>query len=253
MKDITAFDLFFTSNIPEHLRFAAFSVSHALWVLASALFVFMVARDTREKDIAQKEKRLLFFAWSIPAIHAVSITGHLLLEIFVEPQYSFLNFLPTNLCTLNVIIMPLAIVKNNKTVLNFLYALSLPGAAMAILTPTTYYYGRFFYLSWSVVLYFIDHAIMVLVPVLAIMCGRFRPDYRYLPRVMAYFLPYVAVIYVANKIANHNWLFINVPEEGTILVLFEAYLGNPGYIAAMAVLLAIVIFCMYLPWYKHME
>ena len=43
-------------------------------------------------------------------------------------------------------------------------------------------------------------------------------------------------------------MFLNWAEEGTPLVPFEALFGNPGYIAGILILLAVVWLIMYTPW-----
>ena len=199
-------------------------------------------------ESARRERLLVFFTWALPCVYMLRFTVFLLLDLFVEPQMSLLDRLPFHLCSLNAIIMPIGIMSKNKILLNYMYAISLPGAAAAMLTPAMSYYGRYFYLSWQVVFFYLDHAIIVIIPILAVVCRVFRPDVKYLPRVMMLFLPYTAAIYIANKCLGENWLFLNYPDEGTVMAFFAGFLGNPGYLFALAALTAVIVLCMYLPW-----
>jgi uncharacterized membrane protein YwaF len=144
--------------------------------------------------------------------------------------------------------MPCAVMSKNKTLLNFMYAISLPESVAAMLTPAMSYYGRYFYFSCQVVFFFLDHGLMAAVTVLCIVSGLFRPDAGKLGRVLTLFLSYTAVIYVLNKILDQNFLFLNYPDEGTILAVFAGYLGNPGYLLPTAALAFLIIFSLYCPW-----
>jgi len=248
MNSISLFELFFTRSIPGDLRFSTFATPHVLILLSSAIFVSLTAVIANRMEGARRKKLLTFFTWALPVVYLSRFTVFYLLDIYVEPQMSLLDRLPFHLCALNAIIIPLGISTKNKTLLNYMYAISLPGAAAAMLTPAMSYYGQYFYLSWQIIFFYLDHALMLLTPILAIVCKMYRPEHRYIPRVAALFLPYTVAIYIADKLLNQNWLFLNYPDEGTVIALFAEYLGNPGYLAALALLAVAIVVFMYLPW-----
>ena len=248
MYDITAFELIFTRQIPDEMRFNTFAAHHFLYLLAVTLFITIIALWAKRSDSRRKEMILTCFTWGITGMYLLRFAVFMTLDAFVEPQTSLLDRLPIHICSLNSIVMPLGVFRRNKTLLNFMYAISLPGAAIAILMPAMSFYGFYYYMSWHIITYFLDHANMVLVPILAIVCGRFRPEPKRLLRVAAYFFPYAAVIFVANRILNENMLFLNWPDEGTIIAVFAQYLGNPGYIWSMAAMMVIIVSSLYLPW-----
>jgi len=245
---MTAFDLLLTRNIPEHIRFSGFTTPHYIYLLAAALYICTVAILAKRAGAAKREKMLVFFTWALPCVYLFRFTVFFLLDVFVEPQTTLLDRLPIHLCTMNAIIMPLAVFSKNKYLLNFIYAVSIPGAASAMLTPAMSYYGWYFYMGWHVSFFFLDHATMLLVPILAIISGRLRPDIKTMPKAMAVFLSYAGVIYIIDKLTGENLLFLNWPDEGTLLSLMADYLGNPGYIGGLAGLTAVIIILMYLPW-----
>ena len=245
---MTLFQLFFTTRIPDSLRYRSFTWQHLLLLLGVAACISLAARRMKYCNQEGRVKLLHLATWALPCIYLVRFTVFYLLDIYVEAQMSLLDRLPFHLCTMNAVVMPVAVMKKNKTLLNYMYAIALPAAAAAMLTPAMSYYGRYFYFGWQVVFFFLDHGLMVLVPVLAINSGLLRPDIRFLPRVSALFGSYAALIYVANKVLNQNFLFLNYPDEGTVMALFARYLGNPGYLLPLAFLAGIIIFIMYLPW-----
>lgn len=245
---MTLFNLFFTTRIPDNLRYRSFTWPHLVLLLAVFACVFLLARHIKALEPDSREKMLKGFTLALPCIYIVKFAVFLLLEYFVEPQMSIVDMLPFHLCALNAIVMPIAVFKKNKTLLNYMYAIALPAAAAAMLTPAVSYYGRYFYFSWQILFFFIDHGLMTLVPVLAISSGLMRPDAKMLPRILLLFLAYSACIYAVNKLLGENFMFLNYPDEGTVMAFFAKYMGNPGYLAAMAALTAIIVVSMYLPW-----
>ncbi len=243
------FDLLFTRKIPAELKFQGFAWPHVLLLLLVLLSVFLSVMYTKRQENQQKYKLLMLFTFAVPLVYLFRFIVFALLDRFVEPQMSLLDRLPFHLCALNAIIMPFAVFRKNEILLNYMYGIALPAAAAAMLTPAMSYYGQYFYFSWQIVLFFIDHGLMVLVAVLAVCSGFFRPNYKLLPHMFAFFLAYCAVIYPVNKLLNQNYLFLNNADKGTVMAFFEAYLGNPGYLAAMALLVTLIVFLMYWPWF----
>ena len=245
---MTLFQLFFTTRIPENMRYRSFTLLHFVLLLGVAAGILISAKHIKRADSPRKEKMLLVFTWALPGMYLLRFVVFWLLDSFVEPQMALLDRMPFHLCAMNAIVMPVAVAKKNKTLLNYMYAIALPAAVAAMLTPAMSYYGRYFYFSWQVLFFFLDHGLMVLVAVLAVCGGLLRPDVKELPRVAVLFVAYAAIIYPVNKLLNQNYLFLNYPDQGTVMAFFAKYLGNPGYLVPLALLAAAVVLLMYLPW-----
>jgi len=248
MVDLSMFDLLFTTRIPDTLRFIGFGPYHWGAVLITAAVIFFVCAAVKKRDEAKRRKILRTLAVLVPCVYISRFIVFLLLDIFVEPQMPFADRLPFHLCTLSaVIIIPLAVLSKNKLLLNFVYAVSLPGTAGAMLTPAMSYYGRYAFFSWQVVFFYVDHGLMALVAILCVVSGYFRPEPKQIPRVIVFFSLYAAVIFVVNKIVHQNYLFLNYPDEGTVMAMLAVYFGNPGYIVPLAAIAVLVIILMYIP------
>lgn len=245
---MTFFELFFTTHIPESLRYRSFTLPHLALLLAVAAGILAAAHRIGRLGAARRRRMLLRFTWALPCVYVLRFLVFSLLDHLVEPQMSLLDRLPFHLCAMNAVVMPLAVMRKNKTLLNYMYAIALPAAVAAMLTPAMSYYGRYFYFSWQLLFFFLDHGLMVLVPILAIRAGLLRPDVRTLPRVLGLFGAYAACMYVMNKLLDQNYLFLNSPDQGTVMAWFAHYLGNPGYLLPLAALTAAVVCLMYLPW-----
>lgn len=245
---MSLFKLFFTTDIPNKLRYNSFTIPHFILLLFVGLGIFSTAGYIKASDLEKREKLLRIITWSLPCMYIFRFIVFALLDVFIEPQMSIMDRLPFHLCALNSIVMPLAVLKRNKLLLNYIYAVAMPGAFAAILTPAMSYYGRYAFFSWQILFFFIDHGLMVLIPVAAILCGIFKPHISMMPKVVLLFFGYAAVIYPVNKIFEQNYLFLNYPDTGTVMSFFAHYLGNPGYLAPMAVLVIFIVSAMYLPW-----
>ncbi len=243
---MSLFDLLFTTRIPAWLRFRSFSPEHFLLLSVFAGLVLILARRHGARGSFAALRRL---ALALPCIFIIKFAAFALLEFFVEPQMSLADRLPLHLCAMNALVMPLAVFKRNKLLLNYVYAVALPAAVFAMLTPAMSYYGGYFFLSWQVLLFYIDHALMALVAVLCVKTGLVRPDFRELLPVTGLLASYAAFIFILNKLTDLNFLFLNYPDEGTVMAFFAYYMGNPGYLAALAALTSAVIALMYAPYF----
>jgi hypothetical integral membrane protein (TIGR02206 family) len=243
---LSLFQLFFTTQIPAGLRFSTFSPQHFFLIAAALVCVWMLARRFGVPGNYSAPKT---FALALPCVYFFKFAVFTLLELFVEPQMTLADRLPLHLCAINAAVMPLAVYKKNTLLLNFIYAVSLPAALFAMLTPAMSYYGLYFFLSWQVLFFYIDHGLMALVAILALKTGLARPDPRLYPRVIGLLASYAAVIYAVDKIFDENFLFLNYPDEGTVMAFFAEYLGNPGYLAPLVALAALVVLLMYAPFF----
>lgn len=245
---MSLFDLLFTTNIPDSMRFRGFTPPYFLLLIIVALAIFFAARHMKSLPAERRGKWLRIVTWSLPCMYLSRFLVFALLDHFVEPQMSLLDRLPFHLCATNAIVMPLAVTTRNKTLLNYMYAIAMPAAAAAMLTPAMSYYGQYAYFSWQVLFFYIDHGLMVMTAALCVAGGFVRPSIKEAPKIMGAFVAYCAVMYPVNRLLGQNYLFLNYPDEGTVMAFFAQYLGNPGYLAPMAVLFAAVVGLMYLPW-----
>ncbi len=95
---------------------------------------------------------------------------------------------------------------------------------------------------------FTVHILLLLYPLL-LLSGGYRPVPRHLKKVMISLLILCSPIYLLNKLTDSNFMFLNNPGNGNPLSLFEAFFGNPGYLIGMPILLVLIWFLLYLPFY----
>jgi hypothetical integral membrane protein (TIGR02206 family) len=160
-------------------------------------------------------------------------------------HYDVQEALPLHLCNISLFIEFFAVfLKKSQLLKEFAYALSLPSALAALITPG-WYYPFFSFLYIEMVL---THMLLVLIPVLIVWGDGFRPDYRRLPKVSLLFAVLIAMAVSANLLLGSNYMFLAYVPRDTTLVIFETWFGNPGYELPEFILLLIIWAILYMPW-----
>lgn len=152
--------------------------------------------------------------------------------------------LPLHLCSIHIFICLYDTLWDRDWCKEELYALCIPGAAIALLCP-----GWLGTKAWSLInLHSVTlHGLLILYPVLLVV-GGFRPRIQRLPMVLAFLFETALPIYFLNKILNTNFYFLNGPYSSPITALFTHWLGETWYILGFLPVIALVLAGMYLPW-----
>lgn len=226
-----------SSTIAPGNGFSLFSATHLCWLAAAAILFFLAGRWYRGADeTARRRLRIL--------IGILLICDELAKDLSTLATGRFeWAFLPFHLCSINIFVILAHIVRPDDVKSEFLYALCLPGALAALLFP-----------SWSslpawnlmCIHSFSAHILLALYPIL-LLCGGYRPHFSRLKPAIFPSLAIVCVIFVLNKKLGTNFMFLNNGGSGNPLAWAESILGNPGYLLALPVLIALVWAVMYLP------
>ena len=158
-------------------------------------------------------------------------------------QYSW-GYLPLHLCSINIFVILAYVIKPSDLKAEILYALSIPGAAIALISPS---WTKLPLLNFMHLHSYTIHLLLVLFPIL-LLAGGFRPSYKRLPKVLLCLACAAAFIYPLNKLLDTNFMFLNGTDNNPILVFFENIFGNPGYLIGLPILLVVIWTLMYLPW-----
>lgn len=141
--------------------------------------------------------------------------------------------LPLQLCNINMLLIPLAVLKKNRALMGFCFYVGPLGALMALLMPGNGFSG-FSLLLPRMLGYYGTH-FMVLVEGLALVCfGLYRPRLRDLPRVCLTILAVSFGVFLINMALRLSGLhpkanyFFSVETEGNFLLeLFYRLLPFP--------------------------
>ena len=205
-----------SGSIPEGHGFSLFSPTHLFWLflfLISAIVVPCCYRKCGE--VGRHRMRLtvaaLIFADELGKWIMLLATG-----LFTE------NYLPFQLCTINIFVIAIHLVKPSKTLANFLYAICLPGALLAIVCPS---WTKLPLLNCMHVHSFTIHILLALYPLMLLIGGevmpRFRDAWKFLLILIALAVPAV----ISNLLLDTNYMFLAEPDAA-ILPIFEKVFGT---------------------------
>lgn len=192
---------------------------------------------------ANARKRLLFW------LAVIAVLNELLkdLYLFLLGQIQW-GHLPLHLCGINIIMIALYQFTQSKKVAEWLYAMSLPGGFIALVSPDWAELPVMNILFWQANTI---HGILMLYPVWLLIDG-FVPNAKRFLKVLPWLFVIALVIYPINKALRTNFLFLNWAPKGTPFEVFESWFGNPGYIVSFGLLFGLAWFLMYLPWRKRL-
>lgn len=169
------------------------------------------------------------------------------LYLVITGTYSYWSP-PFHLCGLGIFIAGWHAYFPSRTTATLLYALTLPGAAIALMFPgwTADPIGGFLHIHS-----FVFHALLIsfVCPLLAQKQLNLRV--KDLWRAVLFLLIIVPPIYVYNDVFHTNFMFLNRPVAHTPLQwLFDAF-GSSGYVASLACVLVVLWLISYIPFYTN--
>lgn len=126
-----------------------------------------------------------------------------------------------------------------------MYGISFPGGLVAMVNPNL---GPYPLLSFNFVEYTLTHLLLILLPLLFVFGDGFRPDIKSLPHSIYLTAPFIGIAFWFNQTIGSNYMFLNRIEKGTVLVLFDKWMGSPGYLIPVVVSIIIVWFVLYAPF-----
>ena len=214
----------------------AWSAGHILWLFAALLLIVLLGRKYRVSDesvrrLIRRILALLTFADEIYKYIIPLATG----------QWNW-NFLPLHICSISIFAVCIHAVTESENVAEFLYAVTLPTALMALVFP-----------NWTAMLpcwnfesihSFSVHILLVTYPVM-LLYGGFRPSFGRLRHSILPGALLTALAVAVNSILDTNFFFLNGGDEGNPLGFLEGYIGG-WYVLAFPVIAALCWTPMYL-------
>lgn len=219
-------------------RFALFSPWHAAWVCVGAAVCVALCGVYRRKD--GRARRSLRLCVSGGALAMELLRAAVLIA---AGEYT-LGRLPLHLCAMSVYFMVYHALSGNGIMGQFLYALSMPGAASALLFPD---WGNCPPLSFLSVSGFGVHILLVGYPLMLTVGGDIRPDIRKARYALCALAAIAVPVYAFNILAGTNFMFLRAPAPNSPMAWF-AFLGEPWYLAGLAPVLALVWAVLFWPF-----
>ena len=141
--------------------------------------------------------------------------------------------LPLQLCNINMLLIPIAVLTGKRPLLSFCFFLGPLGAAMAILMPGAGFDGYSILLP-RMIGYYGTHFMIIIEALSLVTFGLFRPRFRDLPGTAVTVLVVALVIFGVNALLRltglhpHANYFFSMETEGNfVLELFHSWIPYP--------------------------
>jgi hypothetical integral membrane protein (TIGR02206 family) len=241
------FKYFFThSDILEaqqlDLGFQLYGIGHIIWLVAIVVFASMFSTYYKNQNETKQRNIKKFFALAI-------FLSEVYKDLIITMQgISIIEYLPIHLCGLAIFVMLADGFGKHQEICGELLAFAfVPGAASALLFCNWTAYPFFNFMN---IHSFVFHGWIITYFVMKFRNGEIKISYKGIWKVCGTLGVCAAPIYIFNKIAGTNYMFLNEASEGSPLVIlweiFGTRFGEIGYLVSYAVFAIFVVHCMYL-------
>lgn len=232
----------FESDLPSDMGVETFSLAHIVVLSLSAIIIYFIIQLYRKQaDFGRRNIKMTIVSLLI----MLYFSRWIWCAFFGDFSFFINLLLPLHLCSVSAIMGTAAVFSNNRLLQEFIYGISLPGGLVAMANPNL---GPYPLLSFNFVEYTLTHLLLILLPLLFVFGDGFRPDIKSLPHSIYLAAPFIGIAFLVNQTIGSNYMFLNQIETGTILVLFDKWLGTPGYLIAVLGSIFIVWAILYAPW-----
>ena len=232
------FEYFFESSdtIVKGVGFSHFEGLHFAWLLFFVVFCGVSCYLYKNRSPEQRKKMRYLYAALLLLDEVIKIAG---LAAFGNYDVSYL---PLHLCSINIILIAVHVLKPSKTLDNFLYAICIPAAIAALLFPT---WTKLPLLNFMHIHSFTVHILLATYPIMLTVGGDIRPTAKELPKSLLFLMGLALPVYVVNLLCDTNFMFLMKASKGNPLYWFEEAWGS--HFLGFPVIMAGVILVMYFP------
>lgn len=234
-----------TETVPPGMGWPLFSLPHLCWLAACALSC--AAAGFAYSKIKEKGRKIFRVT-----IAVLLIISHIVDNVYLiaTGQWNILH-LPLHLCSLSsfLIIIHAFLKKENNMLAGLCYAMALPGAVLALATPS---WCAMPVWNFSALNSWMFHILMIMYVVI-LLSGGYRPSFVHIRKTIPILLGVIACIFIFNKVANTDFLYMNGGKDvGWVAALADdKAMGMYGYLIIFPVIMAVLWTAMFLPFDLH--
>jgi hypothetical integral membrane protein (TIGR02206 family) len=210
-------------------------------IFAVLILILIVASIFLNKKSVETRKKVLVIA------SVITLIGFVLYKIALsqDPEFDELRRsvgmggfnwwgeLPLQLCNVNMILIPIAVLLDRRELLAFCFFVGPLGALMALTMPGMEFNG-FSILLPRMLGYYGTHFLIVIEGLAVATLGLYRPKFKDLPRIVLTILIIAFVVFLINMAMrltglypSANYFFAVETEGNPILELFHSFLPYP--------------------------
>ncbi|MER2109161.1 MAG: YwaF family protein [Solibacillus sp.] len=222
--------------------FAIFDTIHLTWLSFITISIILASYLYTRFSTAYQQRYQKFIFWLLLLLECAK-------QIFllITNQYSYWSP-PLHLCGLGIFITGLHAYRPSRTTATLLYALTLPGAVIALLFPgwTMDPVGDFLHIHS-----FVFHALLVMFVCPLIHKQQLDLRWQDLWRAALFLITTVPIIYAYNAAFQTNFMFLNRPVAGTPLQWLYDGFDSSGYLISLTAVVLVLWLILYIPIRKR--
>ena len=224
----------------DYRAFSLFSATHWAELLGAAAVIFLCAVIYyRCREVTRHQ--------ILRAVFVLMLADEFMKQavLLYTGQWN-VTYLPLHLCSINIFVCWYDAIHQSRWSKEILYALCIPGAVVAMLSPSWQrlpVWNLLHLHSYSI------HVLLILYPVL-LLAGGFRPQVHHIRWVLAFLCAIATPIFFLNRLLKTNFFFLNDPQGNAITAFFAHCFGERFYLLGFLPVLAAVLLLLYLPWYR---
>lgn len=182
-------------SMMNYIALEYFSIQHLAMILYIPLIIFGFYFIFRHRSERTKTIALLTLA----GVNIIIFTIYKIVMFQKFDDLEILNELPLQLCNLNLILIPLALITKSKILMSYLYYVGTIAAMAAILFFDSRFEG-YNMVSYIMLVYFFYHAVLVATPILLVVFGLYTPEKTYILKAIALLLTMATVMHGFNSL-----------------------------------------------------
>lgn len=237
----------------------AFNLIYFLFLAFIVLVILSVSYLLKNKNQELKEKVLLGICYFNIVFYVVYKFILYIRTPGIPDTFYYDTWLelPLQLCNISLFLVPLGIHLKNKQLLAYGFYVAPLGAIMAVTFPSNGFQELNIFLP-HMIGFLGTHAIIIVVGILTVVFGLFRPTFKQIPKLFIYIIVMATCIFGINLLIREftgspaNYFFTVEPEGISILELFWKLIPIPFLYSSLAlVILAVFAIITTLPFYLY--
>lgn len=228
-------------DLPKGVGYARFGPEHIAQLLLVAAGIILANLLLKRKSIEAQERFIRIFPWIMVGMETFK-------DLYLVRIGRFsTGYLPLHLCSLGMFVFLIYSFCHSErwraVFSEVSVCLILPGSAAALLFPD--WIALYPVLNFMNIYSYIWHMNLILFPVFLLVTGRAHPTIRHIHWCLLFLAAVSIPIYIFDRIADTNYLFINWPLAGSPIESIYNHMGKwwrIGY-AILVVIVVAAVYC----------